>query len=249
MARVDPDTDLGGAADRFPATRCSLVRAASSADPAERQCARQTLLSAYWKPIYKYIRYRWQLANEDAKDLTQGFLARAIEGGFFDRFDPAKGRFRTFVRVCVDRFLANEHRAAGRRITAWPLDFDAAEDELRDHPTAAGVDPDEYFRQEWLRGLFAQAVEDLRLHCAETGKQLHFALFERYDLDDTGQADRLTYAQLAEEHGLPVTQVTNYLAWARRQFRERLLQALRASTGSDEDFQHEVRRLFGEGAP
>ena len=48
----------------------------------------------------------------DAQDLTQGFFLRAFEKDFFAAYDPAKGRFRTFLRACLDRHLANEHDAA-----------------------------------------------------------------------------------------------------------------------------------------
>jgi RNA polymerase sigma factor (sigma-70 family) len=247
---MDDDTDLGGPVVAFPSTRASLIHAVGSDDRAIRQQAEQDLIAAYWKPVYKYIRCKWEVPNEDAKDLTQAFFARAVEKSFLSGFEPAKARFRTFIRVCVDGFVANEQRAAGRlkrggvaRVLA--LDFDTAEGELRRHAPAAAVDPDEYFRQEWVRGLFALAVEDLRLQCAASGKTAHFALFERYDLDGPDGPERLTYGQLAQEFGLPVTQVTNHLAAVRRQFRRLVLERLRASTSSDDEYQDEVRRLFG----
>src|SRR5207237_10051176 len=113
--------------------------------------------------------------NEDAKDLTQAFFARAFEKGFFDRFDPARARFRTFLRVCLDRFAASEYRVetsqrrGGDAITL-SLDFEAAAGEPGALPVADKADPDDYFRQEWVRGLFELAVEDLRRHCAEIGR-------------------------------------------------------------------------------
>jgi hypothetical protein len=96
-------------------------------------------------------------------------------------------------------------------------------------------------------GLFALAVDDLRRHCAAAGKQAHFALFERYDLEGPDGPGGLTYAQLGRELGLSETQVTNYLAFARREFRRLVLGRLRATTGGEEEFQDEVRRLFGGG--
>ena len=57
-----------------------------------------------------------------------------------------------------------------------------------------------------------------------------FALFERYDLEGPDRAQPVTYAQLAQEFGLPVTQVTNHLAAMRRLFRQLILDRLRAST-------------------
>jgi RNA polymerase sigma factor (sigma-70 family) len=247
---VNNDTDLGGAATSFPPTQGSLVLAAGSTVPDVRKQAQETLINAYWKPVYKYIRVRWGAPIEDAKDLTQGFFAVAMEKGFFDRFDPTKARFRTFVRLCVDGFVAKERRAAtrlkrGGLTSPLSLDFATADGELLRQVSAPDADPDAYFHKEWLRGLFALAVEDLRSECAATGKQTHFALFERYDLDGPDAQARLTYEQLGRDFGLSQTQVTNYLALARRRFRQILLDKLRASTGSDDEFQEEVRRLFG----
>jgi RNA polymerase sigma factor (sigma-70 family) len=249
---MDTDTDLGGQRGAFPVTRCSLVRDSNSPDPKVRKIAQETLLSAYWKPVYKYIRVHWKASNEDAKDLTQTFFARALEKEFFDRFDPAKSRFRTFLRLCVDGLIQNERRAAGRmkrggQTTLFPLDFEGADDELRHHEPSVAADLDDAFRQEWIRGLFGQAVEDLRRLCTESGKTSHFALFERYDLGAQAERDGLTYAKLGEEFGLGATQVTNYLAFARSRFREFVLQRLRLASGSDEEYRDEVRGLFGRG--
>ena len=44
---------------------------------------------------------------------------------------------------------------------------------------------------------------------------------------------------------LSVTQVTNYLASARRTFRVCVLEHLRGVTGSDDEFRNEARALLG----
>jgi RNA polymerase sigma factor (sigma-70 family) len=250
---MDHDTDLGGAAAVFPVTRCTLVRATASPDPAVRRQALDALIAAYWKPVYKYLRVKWKLANEDAKDLTQAFFARALEKDYLTRFDPTRARFRTFVRVCVDGFVANERQAAARQkrggaVQLLPLDFEGADGELRRHPAQAALDPEDFFRREWVRELFGLSVEDLRRECAMSGKTVHFALFERYDLESPDAPEGLTYAQLGEEFGLSETQVTNHLAFARRRFRRLVVDRLRATTGSEEEFQEESRRLFGGDA-
>lgn len=250
---MDSDTDLGGPA-AYPATRCSVVRATGDPDPGIRRDALETLVAAYWKPVYKYIRIRWTLSNEDAKDLTQAFFTRAVEKGYLSLFDPAKARFRTFLRVCVDGFVAKEHRAATRQkrggdATFGPLDFEGADGELIRHAPAAAVSPDDVFRQEWLRSLFGLAVDDLRQQCLAAGRETHFKLFQHYDLDGPDAPEPPTYAQLGRELGLPVTQVTNYLAAIRRQFRGLVVERVRATTGSAEEFEEECRRLFGGAAP
>jgi DNA-directed RNA polymerase specialized sigma24 family protein len=249
---MDADTDLGGPAVAFPLTHGSLVRDLASADAGARGLAWDALVAAYWKPVYKYLRLRWGAANEDAKDLTQAFFAQALEKAFFAAFDPARARFRTFVRVCLDRFAANERRAATRLKRGGAggllsLDFAGAEGELGRQIADPGADPDTLFRREWLRGLFALAVDDLRARCAAEARPVHFALFERYDLDGPDRPNAPTYAQLAAAFELPLTQVTNYLAWARRQFRACLLDRLRTATGGEAEYQEEVRALFGGG--
>ena len=96
--------------DRFPVTRLSAIIASSSANQEERTRAFEVLVSAYWMPVYKYVRIKWNKQSEDARDLTQGFFAEAIEKNFFGRYDPKKARFRTFLRTCLDGFVANENK-------------------------------------------------------------------------------------------------------------------------------------------
>ena len=230
------------------------MRAAASADPETRRRGFETLVAAYWRPVYKYLRLKWRASGEDAEDLTQGFFARALEKGFFDRFDPARARFRTYLRACLDGFVANERQSARRLKRGGgaehvSLDFAGAEAELgRQAPPESG-DMDEYFHREWVRSLFGLAVEALRRRCAEAGKSVPFALFERYDLDGPDAERRSSYADLAREMGIPETQVTNHLAWARREFRRLVLETLEEATGSEEEFRAEARHLLGIDPP
>ncbi|HXJ06504.1 MAG TPA: hypothetical protein VNH65_15475 [Candidatus Acidoferrum sp.] len=238
--------------DRFPLTRWSVIDGARSGDGVERVRAMDTLCTAYWKPVYKYVRLRWSRPAEDAQDLTQGFFVQVIERGLLDKFDPTKSRLRTFLRMCVDSFVMNEDKAAKRLKRGGnephvALDFAAAEDELN----GAAMDPaaipspeslEQFFEKEWVRGLFELAVEDLRKNCEAKERERTFRLFEEYDLagDET-----ISYDKLAAEHGIPVTDVTNALAWARREFRSSALERLREICGSEEEFQREARAVFG----
>lgn len=240
----------GGRGRQFPATRHSIVAAAGSADPEVRRRAFEALVTAYWKPVYKYLRLKWQAFEADAEDLTQGFFARAFEKGFFDRFDPAKARFRTYLRTCLDGYVANERQSArrlkrGGGAEVLPLDFETAEGELRRHDVRDPLDMEEYFHREWIRGLFAQAVERLRERCAASGRSTHFALFERYDIEGPDAGEKQTYADLGRQFGLPSTQVTNYLFAVRREFRSLVLDTLRDLSASDEEFRAEARDVLG----
>lgn len=237
-------------ADRFPTTHWSAVRGAGSAEPEERRRSLEAIVAAYWRPVYKHVRLSRNRSPEDAEDLTQAFFTRALEKEFFAGYDPAKGRFRTFLRTCVDRFVANEDKAAqrlkrGGGMAQETCDFAAAEAEIAAAGAAGGGrSPEEAFDAEWVRSLFALAVEALRSECAAAGKSRHFDLFRRYDLEDAGEG-KVTYDDLAREFSLTPSLVTNHLAWVRREFRRILLDTLRQVTGSDEEFRLEARLLLG----
>ena len=230
MKFMDPDTDIGGPLHKFPITNHSAIIAARSDDELIRRRAFDTILNSYWKPVYKYVRLKWQASNEDAKDLTQGFFANAFEKNHFASYDAAKASFQTFLRTCLDGFVANE-RKAGQRLKRggdmdhFQLDFAAAEDELAANASST-LTPEEYFHREWVRSMFTIAVETFRQRCVESDRLVHFQLFERYDLND----DNVSYASLAQEFGLEATTVNNYLASARRDFRRIVLEKFRETT-------------------
>lgn len=248
------DTKIGGPSGKFPLTRWSAVLAARSEDPAERSRALEGIVAAYWKPIYKYLRIRWGKSDEDAKDLTQDFFARLLEKDYLEDFDPGKARLRTFLRVCVDRFVANNAKAAkrlkrGGGAVHVSLDFDAAEVELeRARPVIESiVSPetvDDFLEKEFIRSLFGLAVDELREFCESRGKQLHFQLFEIYDLESQGERPA-SYAELAQRFEIAPTDVTNHLAFARREFRRIALERLREMTASEEEFRREARAMLG----
>jgi DNA-directed RNA polymerase specialized sigma24 family protein len=239
------ESDPAGGA--FPATRVSVLAALGSADAQQRRRALESIVAAYWRPVYKYLRMRWQRSDADAVDLTQGFFAAATEKDYLAAFEPSKGRFRTFLRVCVDRFAsraASAERAAkrGGEAVRLELDFEGAERELAG---AGGIDDVErWFEREWARSIFTNALADLRR--SGEGRPhfaLRLALFERYDLAEP--EERPTYAALAEQHGVKVTDVTNHLAAMRRELRAAVLATLRELTASDEEFRAEARALLG----
>lgn len=240
------------AADRgpFPRTRHSVLLAARSADPHERQRAFEALCEAYWKPSYKYARLRFGLSAGDAEDLVQGFFAEALQKSYFERFDPARARFRTYLRTCLDGFASKARASArarkrGAGAPHLPLDFASAERELGSRAGDAS-DPDAYFHREWLRALFERALERLRAQAAAAGRDAAFQVFRAHDVDADGAPP--SYAALAERFALPVTQVTNHLAAMRRDLRRHLLACLRELCASEQEYRQEARALLG-GAP
>ena len=197
------DTSIGGARERFPTTGLTLVARLGSVQRDVRGEAFERIAALYWKPVYKYLRLAHGKSNEEAKDLTQSFLAHALEREFLGGYDPAKARFRTFLRTCVDRFAINESKAAlriKRGGGAQHVDFASAEVELA---MSSAAPPDVVFEREWIRALFEEAVARVREQWR--GKPAWIA-FERYDL---GDEPRPSYAGLARDLGVPATTITN----------------------------------------
>jgi len=226
-----------------------VVERLRSADESVRQVAWESLVAAYWRPAYKYLRARWRLSPEAAEDLTQDFFARAVEKRFLEEYDPAKARFRTWLRTCLDGVAGHAHEAAGRLkrgggVTTVPLNFTDAEGEMREVALAADVDLDAWFHQEFVRALFARAVEALKADYAARGRTDHFTLFEAYDLADLRDEDRPSYKTLAGLRGWSVNDVTNRLAATRRDFRGHVLRLLRESCASEDEYAREARGLF-----
>jgi len=246
------DYEFQPGGDRFPPTRRSVIEAVGSMDAEERERALETLCAAYWRPIYKYIRLRWNRPAEEAQDLTQGFFVEVLERELLEKFDARKARLRTYLRVCVDSFVSNEDKAGlrqkrGGNVAHVALDFAAAEEELggtvMDPATIPSPESlEEFFEKEWLRSLFTLAVEELRQFCEARERERTFRLFEAYDLEGD---ENISYEQLAKDYAIAVTDVTNALAWARREFRKIALERLRELCGSDEEFQREARATFG----
>jgi RNA polymerase sigma factor (sigma-70 family) len=240
---IDSDTGIGGSQTRFPDTRDSILGVAQGRSP-----DRESLIATYWKPAYKYIRVQWRKSNEDAKDLTQSFFTHALAKDFFQGFDPAKGRFRAYLRASLDNHVRNQHRTelSDKRSPGSPLlsvDFTDAEREVVLEPRDPSKSMEEYFQDEWVRHLFSLAVDTLKRNYESRGRHTHFALFSRYDLDE--DSSELTYDRLAEEFDIPASQVTNWLAATRRDFRRIVLEQLRAVTADEREFQAEMLAVLG----
>jgi hypothetical protein len=151
------------------------------------------------------------------------------------------------VRTCLDRHVQHWRESQGRlkrggHLQFVPMDFETAEGGVRALPPAEGTDADRVFHEEFVRAVFARAVDETRARCEASGHAAHFRLFERYDLSgDEG----LDYAGLAREAGLSVSQVTNHLALVRRRFRDAVLESLRDLSGSDAEYRSDARALLG----
>lgn len=234
----------------FPLTRNSAIVALKQGNPEQRRLALARVIEIYRPAVYKYVRLHWHKDPETALDLTQSFFLLALEKDFLADFDPAKARFRTFLRLCLDRFIGKENQSESRikrggDAQHLSTDFEFIERDLVTPKNAINLSPEELFEQEWIRNLLTSAVSTLKQHYEKSGKAIHFAIFERYDLQSLDSNDKTSYQQLASQYSLSVETVTNYLAAARRDFRKIVLEQIREMTATDEEYREEVRSILG----
>jgi DNA-directed RNA polymerase specialized sigma24 family protein len=227
----------------FPDTRVSQVLALSSDDPSLRSRAVDLVVTAYRGPVIAVLRKQWSLDIDDAEDLAHDFFAHALEREWLARYDRDKGRFRTFLRKCLQDFAHTKYEASrrlkrGGHMTAVALD-DA--DNM-----ASEAEVDGLFAQEWARSVLTMSLDRLREQCAADDRHLTYDVFVAHDVD--GADDPPRYADLARRFEIPATQVANYLHWARSRFRGHVLDTLRALTTSDVEFREEARALLGHDA-
>jgi RNA polymerase sigma-70 factor (ECF subfamily) len=199
----------------FPTTRWTLIL--GSRDDAEaRRGALEQLFAAYWKPIYFYAR-RKGLSVEDAQDAVQGLLAKLLESDFLGRLDPARGRFRGYLKAAMDHHLVNLHerdaaQKRGGHLRLVPLDVVLAERDI----AGAAEAPDQAFEREWAVGVMERSLARLRAEY-DAGRR-------RGDVETVLSFFRVeaapSYAEAAARSRMSVAQFKASLHRARARFRE-----------------------------
>lgn len=220
----------------FPSTRWSrILQPAGSRDLDE-------LARAYWRPIRAWLAARFRLGDDDANDLAQEAFAWLLQTDLLGKADPARGRFRGFLKTALANF-ANQRRRAERAHKrgggAVPASLDAA-DEPAD---ARQRTPDEVLDDAWRAELLATAQQRLQRELEAGGRPVHWALFRDWFLADG--ADELDHAALASRHGVSRTAVSNWLDHGKRRYRAILRELVAETVAGDDELQQELRWLFG----
>jgi RNA polymerase sigma-70 factor (ECF subfamily) len=227
----------------FPTTRWSRVTRAGHRAGDDARAALAELCAAYWYPIYAMIR---RMGHADALDLTQGYFARLLEKPVIAAADPARGRFRAFLRAdcghylgdCRDRQRA-EKRGGGR--SSLSIDARDAEGRYILEP-ADDVAPDRLFDRAWALTLLGRAIDRLAADYAAAGRG---AVFERLQGVLTG-AGKVPYARVATDLGLTEAAVQQAASRLRRRYRETLRDEIAATLDdpSEEAIEAEIHDLF-----
>ncbi len=191
----------------FSPTPWSVVLRARS-DSLDRPAALEKLCTAYWLPIYGYLRRRGR-APADAEDLTQGFFAYLLDSDFLDRPDPAKGRFRGYLLGALRHFLSDhfertsaQKRGGQVRFVEWTTPDAERQFVALDQPQ---LDPADAYETGWALTLLARALHRLEEEQSAAGRARHFTVLKpflsatpgRGDYDDAARELTTTRANVA----------------------------------------------------
>ena len=220
-----------GGGRAFPTTRWTLILSSRESPEARRQALEQ-LLTAYWRPLYFFGR-RKGCREDAAKDAVQGFFLHMLERDFLDRLDPAKGRFRGYLKTAFDHYLVNLHahevaQKRGGNFRFVPLDVVTAERDLAAAPEA----PEAAFEREWALSIMERALGRLRKEYEEGRRKGDVGTILRFFRLDEAPS----YAEAAEACGMTVVQFKASLHRARARFREILREEV-ADTVTEGDAQ------------
>jgi RNA polymerase sigma factor (sigma-70 family) len=229
---------------RFETTSWSLILQATADSSAVARGAMARLFEMYWPPIYAFIRRKGHSAA-DAEDLTQAYFALFFEKDYVADFRPDAGRFRTFLRVSVSHFLANEWdraKAQKRGGGQVPISIDAAtaEERLRLEPVDR-LTPEIVFERQWAAAVLARCLDILRDEHAGPGGRDRF---ERLKPFLGGEGENAGYEKTARDLGLTESAVRVAVHRLRKRFCTILRDEVGRTVRGPADVDAEIRWLL-----
>jgi RNA polymerase sigma-70 factor (ECF subfamily) len=228
----------------FSTTHWSEVLEAGRENSTEAAAALERLCSAYWYPLYAYVR-RLGHTPQDAQDLVQDFFARLIEHNYLQLADRNRGRFRTFLLTSLQRFLVNEwkklrarKRGGGAPVVSW--DEEQTENRYLAERTEADT-PELLFERRWALALLNQVLARLQAEFVEAGKlqqwdQLKVLLW--------GEKTARPYAEVAVQMGLTQGALKVAVHRLKKRYRQLLRAEVARTVVSPAEVDEELRHLI-----
>jgi len=238
-------SEKGTSASLFAVTSWKTVLQARRDDP-EGKAALERLLSRYYQPIQRIIQLQQRCDPDRAADLTQEFVKECLRRDFLREVGPDKGRFRTFIRRCLEYFLRDQHvkaAAAKRGGGEAPLSLQVTDEEghpLLD-PAAETTDIGQLLDREWAREVVAAALAALEQECATARRA---DLFRELKGQLTGQDDPASAAGIGARLGLSEGAVNVARHRLRQRLGELLVEEVKGTVGEEGDWREELQYLM-----
>jgi len=208
----------------------TLVRQAHGAKGAGASAAQLELLKRYGDVAHRYL--LGALRDPEAADeLSQEFALRFIRGDF-SGLDPAKGRFRDYIKTVLFRLAANHQQEQGRRPRPLPAQVALP---------VVEADADAGFLASWRQELLDRAWKSLQ------GRNTAYFALLRLRLEEPDLPAALLAGRLGRQVGKTFTadSVRKTLQRAREKFADLLLDevAFSLEDPSRRELERELREL------
>ncbi len=228
----------------FATTHWTVVMAASRSHTTGARVALDELCKLYWYPLYAYVRRRGS-NPQDAEDLTQEFFRTLLEKEYLKAADREKGRFRTFLLVALQRFLANDWDRAraqkrGGRSEHVSLDTSSAENQYQVE-AASDVSPERIYDRRWAFALLGKTMARLRAEFVASEKQNEFEQIKECLTADRGALD---YSALAMRIGVSEGALRVAIHRLRKRFREIFREEVAQTVATPTEIDAEMRHLM-----
>jgi DNA-directed RNA polymerase specialized sigma24 family protein len=229
---------------QFTTTHWTVVLQAGGGGSAEAHEAWSKLCETYWFPLYAFMR-RQGYDTDEAQDLTQEFFYRFLQRNSLANVDPAAGKFRSFLLICLKRFLVNERerahsqRRGGGRLLI-PLDGGDAETRYSLEP-ADNLTPEVLFDRHWAFTVLERTLVALRQDCARRDRGVAFEDLEGFLPRGRGSASR---PELAAKYGINLNAVDVAIHRLRQRFGTLLRQHVAETVSSESEVDEEIRYLI-----
>ena len=246
MTGYRDQTDMGGLREAFLTTHWSLIGHIQSEDDKDGILI-GLLLDRYWKPIYCYLRHKGY-DNEEAKDLTQGFLHEVVlNRNLIQRADPSKGRFRTFLLHALDQYLLNEKRRQNtqkRSPKGKLVSFDIISPPALPEAVSR-LNPEDSYNYAWTASMLDQVFSEVETKCLEDDLEVHWRVFQDKVVEPIlGESSPPSFADLCEKYGIDdQKKVANMITTVKRRLQKSLSQFIRNTATSDDEMHKEFAEI------
>ncbi len=229
----------------FPATRWSLIDRIRLESDDGAQSSLGELLTRYLPALRNYLMKRRRVAQEQAEDWVQGFIAdRVLEKRLVEQADQSRGRFRSLLLTALDHYVVSQirHDMRARRQGSHnvvSLDENAANDHA-----SAGETVD-VFDREWAQAVLAQTLESMKAECARRSMEDVWGLFDCRIAGPMLRGEQApSYEQVINRFGFESpAKASNALVTAKRMFTRRLRQTVAGYVDRDEEIEREIADL------
>jgi RNA polymerase sigma-70 factor (ECF subfamily) len=227
----------------FEHTNWFTVRKAGVPESPGSDAARDHICQAYWYPIYFYVR-RLGHSAEDAQDFTQEFFSRLYHKNYLQSADSKKGKFRSFLLMMLQRFMADEwdksrrqKRGGGQEVIS--IDAQDTEFRYRSEPKDE-LTPDKAFERQWASAIMEQALTHLQEEYDGAGKGTIFQELRSF----VSSEDKIPYAEAAGKLGMTDSNVKVSVHRLRHRYGELLRAEIARTAANPEQVEEEMQDLF-----